>query len=921
MNSKQLGLTEYNDVILSLYDANPVASVGDSVKKAPEPENKSEKPKGPTVRKVGTKSLLKETYKMRLAAVANLKLRKRMFEYEKQRFKQLTVDVAKLSKEDKDDAVKRKKKKKELEDTKGGFNFGKLLRNLFRNLARRLKVNLKRKIPRNYRKRWKQFRKAIQVRSKRFFRNLTKPFRQAGRALKNLPTRAIRGVTDLFTEAGRARSLSRANASYARYIKGTANLGDKFRLLGRGFISPAQALSKGGPGALVQPITPNIFRDTFDQLGKPLQGVRTGLTQGATAVADTFQTGKANLIKGTAAATDAISNTFQRFTNFASKTGDEALKGTNRFLDDAVKFGKSAVGTLTRWGKVLADPQTYVKIKNQFAAGIDKLKGAAKALYDALIERVASHPMFKKVVESRVGKKVFSKLGRKALGKLLGKLIIGVGTALAIWEAIEDFAKGDYEGAALAILSAIPLFGIIPAVIDILKELFPQSWENIVSGITGKNESERNMNIKEMYDTTFKKPDDLNLGVNDPGFGAAFAEGGIVPAKPQLVLVGEGGEEEFIVPKSKLNYFLGSDAALQVMNAGASAVFSSASEYLKSTGLIGEAKSFIPELAFGNELESTVVPKSGSKQHTKLSVGDKIKETILDTFKGIFEKIKNLIPKIPDGLKNVAGGIINSLIGGRPANAATSSPIPRASSLIGSKDFGAVSGTSGSVAYGGRTEAELSVAYSPFKASDIQSQGISIISGKGYRQSTNSNHKGYDLPAVEGTPLYAYLPGKVTRSQRFSGYGFGIEWQDSVYNQKHFFAHMMEQSPLKPGQTFEQGALLGKTGDTGTPGSYHLHWEIGGRGSEIDPGQWVNSHPLPAKGPDDEPSPLNNDRPSVEPTPEPNPEDLLELFTAPIVQASTPQILPIPVPMNNSPSSGGLTLPQYQSWGLGITGN
>ena len=136
--------------------------------------------------------------------------------------------------------------------------------------------------------------------------------------------------------------------------------------------------------------------------------------------------------------------------------------------------------------------------------------------------------------------------------------------------------------------------------------------------------------------------------------------------------------------------------------------------------------------------------------------------------------------------------------------------------------------------------------YSPFSTSDVESKNISIVSGKGYRSSTNSNHKGYDFPAPQGTPLYAYLPGTVLSSKYFSGYGNGIEWKDSIYKQKHFFAHMMGPSPLKTGDSFEQGALLGETGDTGTPGSYHLHWEIGGRGSEVDPGQWVNSHPLPS---------------------------------------------------------------------------
>ena len=189
----------------------------------------------------------------------------------------------------------------------------------------------------------------------------------------------------------------------------------------------------------------------------------------------------------------------------------------------------------------------------------------------------------------------------------------------------------------------------------------------------------------------------------------------------------------------------------------------------------------------------------------------------------------------------------NTTPGVTPSSNASAGVTPSSNASAGSDvRFGSVSGDSGSVAYNGAKGAKLSVNYSPFSASDVESKNISIISGKGYRSSTNSNHKGYDFPAPQGTPLYAYLPGTVLSSKYFSGYGNGIEWKDSIYKQKHFFAHMMGPSPLKTGDNFEQGALLGKTGDTGSPDSYHLHWEIGGRGSEVDPGQWVNSHPLPS---------------------------------------------------------------------------
>ena len=224
----------------------------------------------------------------------------------------------------------------------------------------------------------------------------------------------------------------------------------------------------------------------------------------------------------------------------------------------------------------------------------------------------------------------------------------------------------------------------------------------------------------------------------------------------------------------------------------------------------------------------------------------------------------NFLKGVMDVAGGVGGFISNVLLGAAPAAAGTLPPSIRSGEMPSSNNaspgsvpsnnaaagsdvrFGSVSGNSGSVAYNGTEGAKLSVNYSPFSASDVESKNISIISGKGFRSSTNSNHKGYDFPAPQGTPLYAYLPGTVLSSKYFSGYGNGIEWKDSIYKQKHFFAHMMGPSPLKTGDSFEQGALLGETGDTGTPGSYHLHWEIGGRGSEVDPGQWVNSHPLPS---------------------------------------------------------------------------
>jgi murein DD-endopeptidase MepM/ murein hydrolase activator NlpD len=168
--------------------------------------------------------------------------------------------------------------------------------------------------------------------------------------------------------------------------------------------------------------------------------------------------------------------------------------------------------------------------------------------------------------------------------------------------------------------------------------------------------------------------------------------------------------------------------------------------------------------------------------------------------------------------------------------------------IVGDTRLGSASGDSGSAMYKGRgKKAALSVGITPFLQSDIDKQGISIISGFGKR--FGRDHKGYDLPAAEGTPLHAYLPGVVVRNMpNVSGYGNLIEWKDDVYGQTHMFAHMMEPSELRSGTKFKAGTVLGKVGNTdggtGISEGPHLHWEIGPQGSEVDPGEWLKSHPI-----------------------------------------------------------------------------
>jgi murein DD-endopeptidase MepM/ murein hydrolase activator NlpD len=174
-------------------------------------------------------------------------------------------------------------------------------------------------------------------------------------------------------------------------------------------------------------------------------------------------------------------------------------------------------------------------------------------------------------------------------------------------------------------------------------------------------------------------------------------------------------------------------------------------------------------------------------------------------------------------------------------------PTGKAAQQTLSTNFANVTGTSGD-SMGNKP---LSVPYSPFNPGS----GAQITSGKGYRW--GRLHKGYDLAAPSGTPLYAYFPGKVTHiglngTASSAGYGNWVVWKDDIYGAYHFFGHMRDRPSVKVGQVINQGTLMGYVGSTGVSTGPHLHWEIsrnaptsnGQFTSLEDPGAWLRRHPL-----------------------------------------------------------------------------
>ena len=670
MKSKQVGLTEYNDIILSVYDANPIVNVSKALKKnAPEPKADTKKAKP----KTGT--LVKETLRLRNTAVLNLKLAENIFKYEKSRLSNLDAYLApgksseeegsKDGEEEEEDKKKKKKNSRWLRRLGRGLRRlikklfkkfipkrvrarGRLLRKRVNKFKRRVKVNIKkqwRKFTRPFRqlRRFTQpFRRSVGTRFRRFRRNLTRPFRQGKRFAQTLvrdPRRALQQTQRAF---GQAKQFASAGMATARQFAGNK-------------INQARKFAVSGYNEVRSGV--NFARDMLGRAG--------------------FRGPKLPSFGG-----GGGGGFFGRFTGM----GEKFKQGRNAFLgglDAVTTFGgkvvKSISATVGRWKNVLTDPKTYASIKNGAATAWKNVKGATKKLYDDFFAWLAGTPQYRKLIESKIGKKITEKIiqkgGKKVLIKIIGRMVVGLATILALWDMVVRWTEGDYEGAAIAALSAIPVVGLIAVVVDILRDLFPKSYEGMVSQITGMNKEERNAGIKSGVDTAITPME--NAGGNDIAGVPMAADGMVTGNTPQLVIVGDGGEEEYIVPKSKLSYFLGSDEALDFLNFGGSQLLSTVKDYINKAGL-GSQASRIKELSFANELPYVVtnhvkgISPSGIRVD---NIADTILkflyegfESILNPLKGIFNWVKENVLNNP--IVKGLGAIGAHIFGGRPAAAA-----------------------------------------------------------------------------------------------------------------------------------------------------------------------------------------------------------------------------------------------------------
>lgn len=102
-------------------------------------------------------------------------------------------------------------------------------------------------------------------------------------------------------------------------------------------------------------------------------------------------------------------------------------------------------------------------------------------------------------------------------------------------------------------------------------------------------------------------------------------------------------------------------------------------------------------------------------------------------------------------------------------------------------------------------------------------------------------HKGIDIAAPYGTPIYAAASGTVTRAtNKYDGYGNSVMVANDDGNVT-MYAHMSSIA-ISYGDYVVKGQLLGYVGATGYASGNHLHFEVRSNGYYLDPLDYVSQN-------------------------------------------------------------------------------
>ena len=125
-------------------------------------------------------------------------------------------------------------------------------------------------------------------------------------------------------------------------------------------------------------------------------------------------------------------------------------------------------------------------------------------------------------------------------------------------------------------------------------------------------------------------------------------------------------------------------------------------------------------------------------------------------------------------------------------------------------------------------------------------QDAKLTSGYGMRTHPvlggRRKHKGIDLAAPTGTPIYATADGIIDRAEWFSSYGLFVEIDHGAELETRY-AHMSRLA-VAEGQWVSKGDLIGYVGSTGRSTGPHLHYEVRVSGVAVNPIPYMVEAPV-----------------------------------------------------------------------------
>ncbi len=106
-----------------------------------------------------------------------------------------------------------------------------------------------------------------------------------------------------------------------------------------------------------------------------------------------------------------------------------------------------------------------------------------------------------------------------------------------------------------------------------------------------------------------------------------------------------------------------------------------------------------------------------------------------------------------------------------------------------------------------------------------------------------SIHRGVDIVVPTGTPVYAMSNGEIRFAGTMADFGL-VVWVDHEDAILTIYAHLSEILVVE-GQRVTKDEAVGLSGESGNATGPHLHFEIRGRGHQVDPVAMLGGPPGP----------------------------------------------------------------------------